>query len=443
VVEVAVVGAGLGGMAVAARLAKLGHAVTVLEREQVAGGALRVVERDGFRWDTGPSSTGLPAPLRDLFRKSGRPIERYVDLQPAPPRRHVFAPGVCVDLPTGSRAGQIRALDSGLGSGVGRSWAEFVDSQAEVWDRFRRSPAGPDWDGEEQTRRTDGRLPVRRSLRHLLSRSLPDDRLRAIAGYPYVLAGSNLRQVPALAAVGAYVERSFGLWTAEPGLGRLADALVVRLAERRVDVRYGAQVTRIRVQGERVTGVELADGSEFAADLVVAAVDPLTVLSDLLGDPGSKAARAFRSRRLVDPPSVTHLGLRDTGAVSEIVGDVVLHGRPLVEVSAGGTAPAGHRGLTVRWRGHCDDVLAVMAERGLDVRSDVAARVDLSPSQVRATTGDSHCVAWDGWRAHERRAAHVRPIGGLNVLGASLTPGATIPQVTWTAAHVANRIGKA
>jgi phytoene dehydrogenase-like protein len=444
VVDVAVVGAGLGGMAVAARLAKLGHTVTLFEREQVPGGSLRTVERDGFRWDAGPTSTGLPAALRDLFRKSGRPIERYVELQPAPPRRHVFAPGVCVDLPTGSRAEQIRAIDSGLGAGTGRSWAEFVDRQADVWDRFRRSPAGPDWDPQHPVGGADGRLPVNRSLRQLLSGSLPDERLRAIAGHRYVLAGSDLREVPALAAVGAYVERSFGLWRAESGLAELADALAARLAERRVDVRCGAQVTGIRVHSERVTGVEVADGTEFAAAVVVAATDPLGVFADLLGNQKSKAARIFRSRRLVDPPAVTHLGLRDNGAISGIVGDVVLHGNPLVEVSGPGTAPAGHCAWTVRWRGDAgDDVLAVMAERGLDLQRDVVTRVDLSPSQVRASAGGSYAVAWDGWRAHRRRAAHGEPITGLYVLAASLTPGATIPQVAWTAAHVANRVGKA
>ena len=102
--DVVVVGAGFAGMAAAARLAKLGHAVTVFEHQPTAGGRLRTVEQDGFRWDAGESSSGLPAVLRDLFRKSGRPIERYDDLRPAPPRRHLFAGGACVDLPTGSRA---------------------------------------------------------------------------------------------------------------------------------------------------------------------------------------------------------------------------------------------------------------------------------------------------------------------------------------------------
>ena len=74
--RVVVLGGGFGGLASAARLAKLGHEVTLLEAADHVGGALGFVEQDGFRWDAGPTQTLLPAVLRDLFRKSGRPVEK-------------------------------------------------------------------------------------------------------------------------------------------------------------------------------------------------------------------------------------------------------------------------------------------------------------------------------------------------------------------------------
>ncbi|HSU03356.1 MAG TPA: FAD-dependent oxidoreductase, partial [Nocardioides sp.] len=97
---VVVVGGGFGGMAAAARLAKLGHDVTLLERSPFLGGALSTVELDGFAWDAGPTSTLLPAVVRDLFRKSGRPLEREVDLQPLDlVREHRFEDGSSLRLP--------------------------------------------------------------------------------------------------------------------------------------------------------------------------------------------------------------------------------------------------------------------------------------------------------------------------------------------------------
>ena len=119
--DVVVVGAGLGGLAVAARLAKRGHRVTVLERTDRAGGAIHRVEQDGFGWDAGPSSTTLPAVLRDLFRKSGRPLERYLELPAARARRDGTSSPTA--RPSTSRPGraadQISAVDAGLGSGSG------------------------------------------------------------------------------------------------------------------------------------------------------------------------------------------------------------------------------------------------------------------------------------------------------------------------------------
>ena len=98
--RVVVVGGGFGGMAVAARLAKLGHAVTLLERGPRLGGALVPVEQDGFTWDGGPTYTLLPAVVRDLFRKSGRPAERELDLVELDVlREHRFPDGSSVRLP--------------------------------------------------------------------------------------------------------------------------------------------------------------------------------------------------------------------------------------------------------------------------------------------------------------------------------------------------------
>src|SRR5919112_4747005 len=108
--DVIIVGGGLAGLASAVRLAKLGHQVTICERDEHLGGALGRVDADGFSWDAGAASTTLPAALRDLFRKSGRPIESLAQLEPVTePRRHLFGDGSVLDLPISDRGAQLEA----------------------------------------------------------------------------------------------------------------------------------------------------------------------------------------------------------------------------------------------------------------------------------------------------------------------------------------------
>jgi UDP-galactopyranose mutase len=456
VAEVVVIGAGIAGMAAAARLAKLGHRVTILEREEVAGGALRRLSTNGFTWNLGPSYTALPAVLRDLFRKSGRPVERYLDLQmPAVARRHVFPDGSVVDLPTASRAQQTRAVDAGLGAGAGSAWTNFVDAQGDVWDRFRRSAEGPDATLDDSTATS---LLGGSSLDRTVAQALPDPRLQQMVASPLVLAGSRLDQVPAWASHQVYVERAFGLWTVPVGLSQLTDVLVTRLAERRVDVRYAAPVTRIvQDRSGSIGGVALADGTSYPGDLVVAALDPLEVFTQLLPtSAGSRAwlttagrtlraaVRVFQAAARTSPPAVTHLGLRGPNPV-DTAAEIVLHGEPPIAVSTTGTAPDGHRAWTIRRRGSSGvDIVSVLADRGLDLRGEVVVRVDRTPDDITAEPGSAwYTSVWDGARAQARRAALAVPLPGLYVPAASMSPDASVPQTLWAAANIANRIGKA
>ena len=445
--EVVVVGAGLGGLAVSARLAKLGHRVTVLERGDSAGGAVRRLTSDGFTWDAGPSSTTLPAVLRDLFRKSGRPLERVLDLQAREPaRRHVFGDGCVVDLPAGSRAAQTAAVDAGLGAGAGDRWTAFVDGLAPMWQTLRTEVLDPP-DGESrlQSRRVASALAARTPLASLLRRRLSDERLRAMVDFAPRMAGSEPRDLPAIAAVDAYIERTFGVWSVpSTGFGALTDALVARLAERGVDLRLGHPVASLRMDAGRAAAAVTEDGRTFRADAVITDIDPRTVLSTMLPrDTRTPARRIFERAAPAVPPTVAHLGL--SGHLPSMPEEVVLHGDPLLVVTTTGHAPAGGAAWTVMRRGSAaEDVLITLARRGIDVRPQVVVRVDRSPADIVQETGTSpYGLAAAGWKAHVARATAAHPIPGLHLLGASTFPGASVPYVAWGAARVAARIGPA
>lgn len=434
--RVVVVGGGFGGMAAAARLAKLGHDVTLLERSARLGGALTSVERDGFAWDAGPTSTLLPAVVRDLFRKSGRPLERELDLQALDlVREHRFADGSVLRLPGGSRAAQIEAFDA-LGAGLGRQWVDHAAGYGETWELLRREWYERPYDPDVAPRELEAVLDRRESLHRRLRRTFRDERLRLVAGHRLVMDGHELRDVPVLAGVEVYLEQRFGAWTVPGGMGGMAAlgaALADRLAVRGVTVATSVEALDLVVRDGTVAGVATAEGT-VGADLVVVAVDPRRLPT---------LAPYVRRSMPAMPPVVCHVGLR--GEVPDLPHEVVLHGDPLLVVRTGGRAPDGAAAWTVLARGRIsEDVLTALARHGLDVRRQVLTRVDHTPRDLVGLWGGSpHGVQWRGPRSARTRLGPRTPVAGVLTAGAHATTGSGLPFAGLSAALVAEIVGRA
>ncbi|MFF1838227.1 phytoene desaturase family protein [Streptomyces sp. NPDC058231] len=280
--RIAVIGAGMGAMAAAARLAVAGHRVTVYERSETFGGSVGRYTRDGFAFDTGPSLLHLPAVYRDLFVKTGKePLERCVTMtQVDPASRHLFADGTSVSLPNASRAGVVAALDAALGAGAGDSWGGFLDRARDAWDRSRRplleEPLRADW---EVLRRDP--YPAVRQRRLLRSArlagtvaeigawELTDPRLAALLDGYALSYGLDPLRAPAGAALLPYMEETFGSWYVAGGMRALAQAVYERCLARKVEFTFGAEVAGVVEKDGRAAGVELAAGSVAEADHVV------------------------------------------------------------------------------------------------------------------------------------------------------------------------------
>ncbi|MEU1114945.1 MULTISPECIES: NAD(P)/FAD-dependent oxidoreductase [unclassified Streptomyces] len=315
--RIVVIGAGMGAMTAAARLAVAGHRVVVYERGGTYGGALGRVERDGFAFDTGPALLQLPAVYRDLFVKTGKePLEKCVELsQVEPAVRHVFADGTTADLPNASRAGVGEALDAALGDGAGARWAAFMDRAREAWDRTRRplleEPLWPNWEVLAE-REPYPSVPHKRLLRRERRASTlaevgelelgGDPRLVALLEQFALAQGLDPRTTPASAAVLPYLEQTFGVWSVRGGMRALARAVYERCLARRVEFVFEAAVTRVVEKDGRAAGVELADGTTAEADFVVAGVAPTALESLLSGAevraPGGVPARTGLPSRL-------------------------------------------------------------------------------------------------------------------------------------------------
>ena len=411
--RVVIVGAGFAGLSQAARLAKLRHDVTLVEAEPRLGGRLRGHTVGDHTWQLDPETITLPGVLRDLFRKSGRPLEQVLALDPVPHRRHVFGDRSVLDLPFGNRAEQSDAVTELLGND---SWSPWVDSLADAWDPIRRDlieQVGPPTSALR--RAVDGR----RRMAPYLKRHLKDRRLRSIVSDRTILDGDLPSFAPAFTSVIHYVERTFGLWRIAGGFPALADALEARISERGVDVHTDTFAEGLQLAGGRVTGVVTGAGV-LPADLVVWTAPRTPPQSaEPHGVPAIPAARTLV--RLA--PTAPRLPL-----------DVVAHGDPPLHLWSDGSE---------RWtiaHHNAEDPLTALVRVGIDLRAHVIERHDLSPVELVTMGG------W-GWQWHGWHTSQTRPSigfdGTLMFAGANARPGPSIEMIGSATAAIAEHLGKA
>ena len=302
--QVVVIGAGVGGLTVAARLAAQGHTVTVLEQADQVGGKLGTYERDGYVFDTGPSLVTMPQVFEDFFLATGAPRGEVVErdrLEIA--CQYTFADGTRLAMP--GRIEEIpAAIDAALGAGTGDQWEAFLADAHRAWDvaevPFLRSPIDS---------ATIARLAANpanlaaiapwRSLRSFGSRHLRDPRLRAMLDRYATYTGSDPRRAPSALATVPYAEQAFGSWYVRGGLRALGAAIADRAIACGVTVRTGVRVAQISQAGGAVIGVVTAQGERIPADIVVANGDAERVYGDLLS--GAAAEREVRQLRRATP----------------------------------------------------------------------------------------------------------------------------------------------
>ncbi|MFJ3691740.1 phytoene desaturase family protein [[Kitasatospora] papulosa] len=327
--RIAVIGAGTGAMAAAARLSVAGHRVTVYERAETYGGSLGRFARDGFVFDTGPGLLHLPAVYRDLFVKTGKEsLEQCVTLtQVDPASRHLFADGTAVSLPNASRAGVTGALDRALGEGAGARWGDFLDRAGEAWNRSRRPLLEEPLPEDRRALARDPYPAVRhrRLLRparqagtvaEVGAWELTDPRLASLLDGYALSYGLDPRRAPAAAALLPYMEETFGSWYVAGGVRALADAVYARCLARKVEFVFGAEVVRVAEKDGRAAGIELADGASVEADHVVLGAQPAPGLLPVRdgGRPAGAPSAPGRFQVLL-----SLRGAREAGAVHRTV----------------------------------------------------------------------------------------------------------------------------
>lgn len=475
--RVAVVGGGVGGLAAATRLAAAGHDVTLFERNELVGGKLASFTRDGYTFDIGPSLITLPHVFDELFRVAGTSLADQVDLIRLDPQfRYHWADGS--ELEVFDDPAHTAAAFETFSDGAGVAWRAFDERGRRIWDVAERTFfAGPMSNPIALARRMRSPTDLTaidpfRTLDRSARSFFDDDRLVQWAGRYATYSGSSPFRAPATLACIPHIEARFGCWYARGGLGSLCAALERVAAHAGVVIETGRAVDRIASAAGRVSGVDLADGSHHAADVVVANTDAEQLYSTLVDDPRSlrTVRRAKRSTSGFSlcvgvrgfTPGIRHHNVwfsADSTAEFDEIENGRLAADPTIyacvsSVTDTTQAPDGCEnwfllvntppGIEIDVGSYGAAILERLAAHGVSLDGRIEFVESFTPTDIERRSGSRggaiYGTSSDGVRAAFRRPPNRGSVDGLYLVGGSSHPGGGLPLVTSSARIVADMV---
>jgi 1-hydroxycarotenoid 3,4-desaturase len=480
--RVIVVGAGVGGLACALRLAHQGLDVTVVEAADAPGGKLRQPLVDGVPIDSGPTVFTMRWVFDQLFAAVGTTLEAELRIQPLPVlARHWWDDGSQLDL-FADTAASLDAVGRFAGAAEARRFAAFCTRARAVYQTLEGpyirhaapNPAGLTWDIGLKGLATLSALGPLTSLWSSLGRQFTDPRLRQLFARYATYTGSSPWQAPATLMLIAQVEMD-GVWSINGGMHALARCLERLAITRGAVFRYGTACERIELQNGQVSGVRLANGDVLRADNVVFNGDSAALRAGLLGEPVQRAVPVRAPERSLSaltwslhaPTSPLALDRHnvffqrtDQVAYTDEFTHIFDHGRlpaaPTVYVCAQDrgadsalpasgcerllalvNAPAaGDRDtLTQEELDRCEtQAFQLMQRCGLSLSPHSPGALRTTPTDFHrlfpATGGALYGQASHGWGSAFSRPTAQTPVPGLYLAGGSVHPGPGVPMAT-------------
>jgi phytoene desaturase len=275
--RVAVVGAGVGGLAAAARLAHLGFEVDVYEKGAGPGGRCGRLSIDGFHFDTGPTLLLMPEVLEATFAAVGRKLSDYLTLERCDPNYRIhFRDGEQVtfstDLVRMSR--ELERLEPGSFPRYLRFLALGELQYRTSLERF----VGRNFDGPWQMA-TPGnlrevvRIKAHKNMYAEVSRHFADERLRAALTFQTMYLGISPYESPAVYGLLPYTELAVGIWFPKGGMYALPRALEKLCLDLGVRFHYRTPARQIHIEAGQAKGLVLEDGARVDADAVLCNAD--------------------------------------------------------------------------------------------------------------------------------------------------------------------------
>ena len=291
--DVAIVGAGPGGLASAMLLAASGVKVTIYEAAPVIGGRTSRItlqdDRDrAFHFDRGPTFFLMPYVLEEIFAAAGKRLQDYADLTRLDPMYRLLLgrPGknpLVVD--TTQDVERMSAQLDVIERGAGAQFKRFISDNRVKLDRMTpllRRPIRKFTDLiAMDAMKCAPFLAPHKSVHDLLGKYFDDPLVKIALTFQSKYLGMSPMECPSLFTILPFIEYEYGIWHPRGGCNALMRAMADACEEMGVTIRTSAPVERIAFTGKRATGV-VVDGATIAHEHVVVNADATWAMKNLI-----------------------------------------------------------------------------------------------------------------------------------------------------------------
>jgi len=307
--NIIVIGAGFAGLSAASVLAKAGHKVTIIEKNDQPGGRARVWEKDGFKFDMGPSWYWMPDVFENYFALFGKKVNDYYQLTRLDPGYRVyFGDDEEIDIPASMEA--LEELFEQIEPDSAAKLQQFL-----IQAKYKYEVAMCDYvfrPSHSITEFIDIRL-IRESFRIQMLSSMSkhvrkyfkNPKLIQILEFPVLFLGATPQNTPAMYSLMNYADLSLGTWYPMGGMNEIVKAMVSLATELGVEIKLNTQATKINVTGNKAQTIDTNQGT-LTADFIIAGADYKFVDQHLLDKAHRNYTESHWESRTMSPSSLVY-----------------------------------------------------------------------------------------------------------------------------------------
>ena len=270
--EIVVVGAGYGGLAASALLAKDGHKVTVIEKNEQVGGRAGMFKKDGFSFDMGPSWYMWPQVFERFFAEFGKDAKELLKLKRLNPSyRAYFNDGDVIDISSDIQK-NYEVFDT-LEENGAEKLRQYLDACKRQYEISMRSLVYRTYNSVFDFFSPSMIIDVLRlkgfsSFHGSVKKYFKNPKAQKLLEWVTVFLGGDPRNVPAMYCMMSYLDHHHGVFYPEGGLNGLAKNIYKIALENGVEFKFDEPVTKINVE-DKVAKHVITKKGQYLADIVI------------------------------------------------------------------------------------------------------------------------------------------------------------------------------